>query len=291
MKTHRLVFLSLALGLGGAGLFGLACSSPTTTFNPDSGVGDSGVDSGKDGTSNDGSKPDGNVPDGSTTCTSPVNTSCDIVAQNCAPTEECVEVDDGKGNLGTQCMPAGTGAIPKGGVCTPSQNNPCVKGTTCVSGRCAPACCQGADSVCGNSIPEGFTGQCNINLVDKNNKPLYFACTYNAACKPFGVQPCPTDYTCLVKDVSGTATCSVIFQPPGKAEGVACSNANDCKDGMMCLGAADGGFVCKYTCYKGGGPYFDGGTVDAGPGKGGCQSPKTCQGGITGLPTWLGICQ
>ena len=56
MKTHRLVFLSLTLGLGGAGAFGLACSTSNNQFNPDSGV-DSGVgDSGKDGTPTDGSK-------------------------------------------------------------------------------------------------------------------------------------------------------------------------------------------------------------------------------------------
>jgi hypothetical protein len=294
VKTHRFLLLSSAAILGGFGAFGLACSSPSPAFTPDAGndatTNDSGTnkDSGKDGTPGT----DGSL-DGGGGCTSPVTGECDIVAQNCSGGNECVLIDDGKGNTSTKCEPAGTGAIPKGGVCNSGgSGNPCVKGTTCVSGRCAPACCEGQDSLCGNSIPEGFTGQCNLNVVDQANKPLYRACSYNAACKPFKVQPCPTDYTCIVEDQSGTATCSKIFQPPGKTEGAACTSKNDCQDGMMCLGNADGGFSCKYTCYKGGGPYFDGGAVpDAAPGAGGCKSPKTCQGGIQQLPTWLGICQ
>ncbi len=293
MKTHRLLLLSAAIVIGGAGAFGLACSSPAQTFPTDAGPdvttqGDSGgKDSGKDGTpGTDGST------DGGGGCTSPVNGACDIVAQNCSGNNECVQVLGDAGET-TACLPAGNGAIPKGGVCNPNgSSNPCVKGSSCISGRCAPACCEGQDSLCGNSVPEGFTGACNLNVVDKNNQPLYRACTYNAACKPFHVQACPTDYTCLVSDQSGTASCSKIFQPPGKTEGTACTAANDCQDGMMCLGNADGGFSCKFTCYKGGGPYFDGGTVaDAAPGYGGCKSPKTCQGGIQNLPTWLGICQ
>lgn len=293
MQRHRFIFLSAAVILSGSGLAGLACSSPDPVFTADAGPdATSFTDSGKDSTPpGDGAVKDGGGGDGAiVTCTSPVTGECDIVAQNCTGGNECVLVAAPDGGTATACAAPGNGAIPKGGVCTSSGNNPCIKGTTCVSGRCAPACCDGADSICGSSIPEGFSGQCALDLVDKDNKPLYRVCTYNAVCKPFGVQACPKDYACIVKDQQGTSSCTTIFPPPGKTEGQACNLANDCQDGMMCLGPADGG-ACKFVCYKGGGPYFDGGTVTTPSGKGGCTGPKTCNGAITGLPSWLGICQ
>ena len=281
--------------LAGGGLFGLACSSPSTPPpGPDDAGGDvtTGDGSKPDSTGGDSSKPDSGTDTGVAVCTTnPISGECDLVSQNCTAGNECVVVDVGDGGSGTKCEPVGSGALVKGSTCTASGSNPCVKGSTCISGRCAPACCFGDNSVCGNSIPEGFTGECNMNIVDSNNKTLYSACSYNAACKPFGIQSCPTDYTCLVKDQSGTSTCSSIYQPPGKAEGVACSAANDCKDGMMCLTTGDAGSVCTYVCYKGGGPY-DAGISSGASGKGGCTLlKKTCGGSITGLPTWLGICQ
>ena len=245
------------------------------------------------GTSTDSSKPDSGSPDTGRPPLhhQPRHGECDPVSQNCSAGNECVMVASADGGDTTKCEPVGSGALVKGSTCTASGSNPCVKGTTCISGRCAPACCTGDNTVCGNSVPEGFTGECNLNVVDKNANKLFSACTYNAACKPFGVQPCPTDYTCLVKDQSGTATCSTIFNPPGLAEGATCSSANACKDGMMCLSVGDAGSVCTYVCYKGNGP-FDAGIMTAPSGKGGCTLvKKTCAGGITGLPTWLGICQ
>lgn len=289
---HRVFLLVGGSLLASAGLFGLACSSPTNPFNPGDAGADGTTDTGKpDGTGGDGAKPDSG-PDGTVaTCTDNVKGECDLVTQDCQLGQECAFVNLADGGATTKCEPIGQGALVKGSVCVASGSNPCVKGTTCISGRCAPACCSGDDTPCGNSVPEGFTGECNLNVVDNASVKLYSACTYNAACKPFGVQPCPTDYTCLVKDQSGTATCSPIYQVPGKAEGAACSAANDCKDGMMCLSAGDAGSACTYVCYKGSGP-FDAGIMTAPSGKGGCSLvKKTCGGGVTGLPTWLGICQ
>ena len=273
----------------------MACSSPQPF---------GGNDAGTDGTTNpDGSKPDGSGTDGSKTdggtdgniipsCTDNIEGECNLVSQNCSAGNECVLAAAADGGDTTKCEPVGSGALKAGAACVASGSNPCVKGTTCISGRCAPACCFGDNSNCGNSIPEGFTGECTLNVVDKNSNKLFSACTYNAACKPFGIQPCPTDYACLVKDQSGTSTCTTIYQPPGKVELATCTVANDCKDGMMCLGSPDGGAsTCQYVCYKGGGPY-DAGISSGASGKGGCTLlKKTCAGAITGLPTWLGICQ
>ena len=272
----------------------LACSSPTNTFPADdAGADGTAADTGKtDGALGDGSKPDGGADGTVPSCTDNIEGECNLVSQNCQPGNECVLANSGDGGNTTKCQPIGTGALVKGSTCVASgSSNPCVKGTACISGRCAPACCFGDNSNCGNSIPEGFTGECILNIVDKNDKKLYSACTYNAACKPFGIEACPTDYACLVKDVQGTATCTTIYQPPGKAELAPCTVANDCKDGMMCLGTADGGSICEYVCYKGGGP-FDAGISSGPSGKGGCSLlKKTCTGSITNLPTWLGICQ
>jgi hypothetical protein len=290
---HRAFLLVTGSLLATGGLFGLACSSPS----PIPGVDDAGPDvttgdAKPDGVGPDGSKTDGGTDGSVPVCTTnPIPGTCDLVSQNCQAGNECVMVNSPDGGSSTECQPIGSGALVKGSTCVSGNSNPCVKGTTCISGRCAPACCFGDDSTCGNSVPEGFTGECNLNVVDKAANKLFSACTYNAACKPFGVQPCPTDYTCLVKDTSGTSACSTIFNPPGLAEGASCGSANACKDGMMCISTGDAGSVCTYVCYKGGGP-FDAGISSGPSGKGGCTLlKKTCGGTITGLPTWLGICQ
>ena len=288
---HRAFLLVTGSLLAGSGVFGLACSSSAPPFTGD----DAGLDGSLDALKPDTSTPDSSKPDGADGggpgCTDNIPGPCDLVAQDCPSGNECVSIGTADGGDITACQPNGGGALKKGTACTGGGSNPCVAGTTCISGRCAPACCNGNDSICGDSIPEGFTGLCNISIVDKNAKSLYFACTYNAACKPFGVQPCPNDYACLIKDQSGTATCTTIFQPPGVAENQPCTSANSCKDGMMCLSTGDAGSLCTYVCYKGNGP-FDAGISSAPSGKGGCSLlKKTCGGGITGMPSWLGICQ
>ncbi len=296
---HRFFLLLAGAGLFGAGVLGVACSPKTTGFpGDDAGNGDATTDTGKTdggGGNDSGGGNDGGGTDGSSgPCTTTnIKGECDIVKQDCTGGKECLVAQDDAGTFVTVCGPASTGSIPKGGACTPSQNNPCVKGLECVSGRCGARCCYGDDTPCGNSVPEGYSGACDINVVDSNNNPMYAVCTYSASCKPFGIKGCPSDYTCLVQDSAGTAKCVNIFQPPGKDEGQACGSANDCKDGMMCVGALDGGADnCQWTCYSGGGPY-DAGIQQNGAGKGGCPSQETCksinwQGGT--LPTWLGLC-
>ena len=54
----------------------------------------------------------------------------------------------------------------------------------------------------------------------------------------------------------------------------ACKALNTCKNKGGCK-TGDNGCAQKNSCN----------------GKGGCKLPKTCKGGVTGLPAWLGICQ
>ncbi len=234
--------------------------------------------------------------DGSTgPCTTTTLTgNCDIVAQNCPNGQECdaVQVDGGDQ---AQCVPNTTGNIQEGYACTQSGNtNPCVAGLECIANRCAKPCCFGVDSECGTSHPEGYTGRCETVVNGE-----YAICTYSPSCEPFQVQPCTSGQECAVEDKNGTSICQTIYPTDGGlSEGVKCLYANDCKDGLDCIGALDGGAAtCTYECYVPPGP-FDAGITSLGAGKGGCPNAETCQAvTLTGPdggaenPSWLGLCE
>lgn len=290
---YRVIFLGGSVALGAVGAVGLGCSNkgglPDDDAGTEGGAGDENtVDTGK---------PDGNTDGGvKTPCPSyPIKGECDPVAQNCAGGKECsvVVVDGGPV---TACADPKSGSVPKGGKCSATAD--CVAGTECIplppNGRCTPACCPGSDQACGNSVPEGYIGICAIDVQYVQNNPNAATgrvCNYAADCKPFRIQDCPggtTTQACQVEDMSGSAKCSDIYQPPGKAVGVACMYKNDCADGMLCIGP-QGMAKCMWACYKGGGP-FDAGIAQQPAGKGGCPATKSCSTNIMGLPTWYGVC-
>jgi hypothetical protein len=278
-------------GMFAAGGLFAACSN-----NP--GTGDGGLDSGgSDSTSDSPSTNDGggNKDTGSdgqqVTCEAGVPGTCDIVAQNCPSGQECdpEQLDGGTWDL--HCTSNTTGNITEGYACTAGSSNPCVAGLECISGRCAKHCCFGNDSMCGTAHPEGFQGKCDLT-VTLGTTPGYTVCAYNSACEPFDIQPCGTGQTCLVTDVNGTSSCSML-NGTGYAEKHACMYANDCAPGLGCYGSLDGGASnCQWNCYVPPGPY-DAGIASLPAGQGGCNTPEKCQpinwGGM--LPTWLGICQ
>jgi hypothetical protein len=235
--------------------------------------------------------------DGGGNC-SPANDKCDIVLQNCPAQQECVVGATNK----TICQPVSASEqLPRGrACCSNGQTNPCLPGLQCVggdscidggpqTGRCAPACCEGDDQACGKSDPEGISGQCTLRLVDQDGNELHRVCTYSQACQPYQVQPCTTGQTCIVEDKSGTASCVDLFGA-GKPDRTPCSAANDCNDGLLCLGPGDAG-VCHYACLL---PNttspFDAGVEEGGAGRGGCPSNEKCNLQITGLPDWYGAC-
>jgi hypothetical protein len=142
-----------------------------------------------------------------------------------------------------------------------------------------------ADQPCGTS-QDGLTGICNLTLVNQNMQPIGTVCTYSDLCKPFQVAPCQMGSACLVQDKSGQAKCTQINPMPGLDEGQACKFANECKDGMYCIGS-DGG-ACTWACYLGNGPYDAG--VKNMPGYGGCPVKESCKIMITGFPPYMGAC-
>jgi hypothetical protein len=172
-------------------------------------------------------------------------------------------------------------------------------GSACVDGsaptaRCSPHCCSGDDSLCGSS-PEGFPGHCDLTV--SSGSPavdLFNACTYSAACKPLGVVPCPNGFDCIVSDPQGTASCVGIYAADaaaGYGEGHGCSYANNCQDGMNCIGIGDAGFQCTMLCLvPGSTPPFDAGALGGGPGHGGCTGSKQCRAATAIFPPWLGVC-
>ena len=70
-------------------------------------------------------------------------------------------------------------------------------------------------------------------------------CTYSEACKPFENRAVPMGNVCIVQDMAGTAKC--VVEGPNKGEGQPCGFANDCADGLYCLGTGDGGSVCTWV--------------------------------------------
>jgi hypothetical protein len=287
-----------AAALFAGGALGVACgpNGNGSDGGVDSGNNDGTLpgDSGKDGQSSDGGPGNDAAP---TTCEAGVSGECDIYAQNCPSGKDCEVVGTADGGITLQCV-TNQNAKPEGYACTTSGNNPysgqCVAGTLCVFGRCSKPCC--GNSNCGTSEPEKIQGQCTLKMSFDGNDD-FTACTYASPCEPFHLQACTAGEGCNVLDVNGTASCSEYASgtDAGLAEHKACTNLNDCNDGMGCYGSPDGGpSNCQWNCYnKGqGGPYDSQVAADAGAGYGGCPSGETCQliNWAGSLPAWLGLC-
>jgi hypothetical protein len=243
-----------------------------------------------------------------------VKGACDIVAQDCkAAGTECFEVVGDGGRWTTACVPTTPNArIAKGSPCCPGQPaNPCLPGLECLGelcvadaappGRCAPRCCSGNDSICGTSS-DGFPGHCDTDvtgpLPDGAVQDLFFICSYSEQCRPLRLAPCPQGFGCLVSDNRGTAKCVQIYDPSGPPQGLPegspCIYANECADGMMCLGPTGQQATCRMLCLTPNSqPPFDGGALAGGPGTGGCAVGKTCSAPLdpTQFPPWLSLCQ
>jgi hypothetical protein len=311
MRTHRAATLLACVALaGGATAFSACSSSSSQGFADDAGVDathppiDAPVDVAPDRV--EAAAPfDAAIPiEGG--C-SPINGACDIVLQNCPANKECASAAE----AGTACVAiAPTRHLPRGHVCCASAtDDPCGPGLHCIgprndcngdagaSGRCSPACC--ADDVCGTSDPEGFAGRCDLSIVDGTGKERFKVCDYDPPCRPFHLESCPTNFTCVTQDQYGTSSCIGIYAPTdsgtiptGYTEGMPCDTSNGCADGLACLGAGDAGSTCKWLCLEpNSNPPFDAGPArDGGPGYGGCPAAEKCQGTITGLPLWLLFC-
>jgi len=266
-------------------------------FVPDSPVGDAG---------------DGGIFDsGLVGHCSPVNgPACDLVKQNCKKGTECVLVGDPDAALGatTACLPTQPSENrPVGSTCCPNApSNQCDPGTTCIgnpcvdggapTGECAPACCPatadggaGSDN-CGTS-PEGYVGECNINLINGTGGVLYTACTYSSKCIALGVAPCGPGFECIVENEAGSSECFFITGVDGGSPPGGSCNTSDCAPGLGCidLSMSDGG-TCLWQCHvTGQATPFDAGLLNGTVGHGGCPAGTTCE-GIIGYPAWLGAC-
>lgn len=227
---------------------------------------------------------------------------CDLVLQDCPRSKNGVEqecVVTGSGNtLTTECIVVQTAPkLAQGASCCAGSENPCKPGLTCVgppctqsngikAGRCAPYCCKGDDSTCGASQPEGIAGKCDLSLVEGANA-VGDVCSYRADCRPFGLQPCRPAEICLVDDADAGAHC---LTGTGKKDHERCTFANDCADGLICVGAGDFG-LCRTACIL---PNtttpFDRTALDGGPGTGGCPEEQRCNLSFKDFPAWYGAC-
>jgi hypothetical protein len=310
MTGRRLACLAALLGCGAAGAIVVACS---TGSSPRAGGADAGVpDTASpedDAPSRDAGRGDGPTESSLKGGCEPVEGSCDLVLQGCPSGSQCTAGPLADGGYTAACGPTyGVQHIAAGYACCPPASpagDPCLPGTTCVGdpcvgdaggGRCAPYCCAGDDTPCGVS-PEGFTGHCDLGIVDDAGAPLYDVCEYAPICQPLGLLPCPSGYTCLVEGTTGGAMCSEIYNggAPPVGEGKPCTYDNSCQSGLMCLttSGADGGSVsdCFMLCFTGmGAPPFDAGALGMTPGTGTCDVGKQCASATQIFPPWLGVC-
>ena len=295
-------FLMLLMGgLGAAGAGAAACSSSDTPEDPTEAGAETSTppkEAGQDQTSPPPT--DAATAKESGNCTK-VKGPCDLVLQDCQPGQECVVTRPAGGSFTTTCRAVGASQqLPIGRACCPGATNPCLPGLTCVgddcvdgsapTARCAPACCPGDDTSCGKSDPEGIAGACDITLFS-NSEELHNTCTYKERCKPLRLEPCKPGQACIVEDKVGTSSC---VSSNGLPEGAPCGFLNDCADGMMCFGPADGGAKCRLLCLTpNAATPFDAGALEGGPGRGGCPAGETCNIGLSPqqFPAWLSICR
>ncbi|MBX3189778.1 MAG: hypothetical protein KF819_22325 [Labilithrix sp.] len=290
--------LLAALVVADAGFSIVACSSTSPFDEPSEASAESST---PDGTADAPVQPDGGVD--VTTC-NPVKGPCDLILQDCpdkaGKKQECVVT--GTTTFTTECIAQqASQQLPTGRACCPgtqaNPGNPCLPGLTCVGrpcddaggggGRCSPACCKGDDSICGKSDPEGITGACDLTLVADENQPIHDVCSYRERCKPFQVERCKVNQICLVEDKIGTASCLSSF---GKTNRQPCTFANECADGLICIGGGDAG-QCRTACLTPGSVHpFDASVEEGGPGAGGCPAGEQCRINFTDLPPWYGAC-
>ena len=308
MPGARLAWLTAVVACTAAGAMA-ACSSSSAapSGDVDAGVADTG--GGIDATQVETGSHDAGAESSLKGNCEPVKGTCDLVLQNCEAGSQCVAEQQADASYTATCGPTyAVQHVALGYSCCPpaaADEDPCLPGLKCIGnpcvgdaggGRCVPYCCAGDDTPCGES-PEGFTGHCDVGVVDNAGTPLYDVCEYAPPCKPLGVVPCPSGYTCLVQDTSGDAKCSQIFNggAPPAGEGQPCPYNNSCQPGLMCLTTAgpDGGSAseCLMLCYTGkGAPPFDAGALGMTPGTGTCNAGKQCATATQIFPAWLGVC-
>lgn len=197
---------------------------------------DTGGGTGETGTPTDtGGKPDG----GGSGCRKPEDL-CDMVKQDCPGTDTCV-YDNTQAKA--VCRAQTTGTKLKGESC--ATQNDCDRGLLCQSGKCAPVCCSGDNSVCGAG------GTCNVaNTV--GGATVFYTCSYSDKCNPFKYD-CPAAQVCLFSSEPDSFKCSTPSDgtPLSQAPGAACEFANDCGESQACFKLSTGGDAAGATwkCY------------------------------------------
>lgn len=266
LRRTALVSMMCTLALAGCGDDG---------GRPDTGVADSAVDS----TAPDTAIPDGGVPDGTVADTgTPDSTTADT---GTPPTGMCPVGDcDLLTNAGCEagsacyfaspmmgapaaptCAMAGTGG--DGADCTGIQD--CQEGFVCDNGAgvCRHYCCGGSDTGC----PTGQS--CLVSIVDDMMMPTGVGiCRISDTCDLLAQTGCPDGQACYPGGGDGTVLC---VDAGAAASGAACSFANDCVPGAVCLATDVCASLCNITDMTG------------------CADGETCN-GLTGAPEGVGVC-
>ncbi len=209
---------------------------------------------------------------------------CDLLTQDCPAGQTCSVRATDAGPLETYCIDFGDGTKGLGEAC--ASHGECGAPLRCMMYKCTRPCCTNMeDPIC------GVAGDCDYQFSIAGAKAFMF-CTFPPPCTLWaGDCPAAGPETDCHPDNDGQFSCSSPNYNPdaGSTLGQPCSYLNDCQDSQHCIyesGASAG--TCRWLCKfdDSGGPST--GTVGGPPGKGGCDSGKTCKAFNT--PSWLGYC-
>lgn len=246
---------------GGGRDTGPADTGTVDSATPDTSVPDGGV---PDGTPGDSSTPDSTTPDTGVPPTGMCPAGdCDLLTNaGCEAGNACYFAAPAMGEAAVPtCAPAGTGG--DGDACTMIQD--CQEGFVCDNGAgvCRHYCCDGADTGC----PTGQS--CLVSIVDDMMMPTGVGiCRIPDTCDLLAQTGCTDGQGCYPGGGDGTVLC---VGAGTAASGEACSFANDCVPGAVCLATNTCATLCNTTDMTG------------------CADGDTCN-GLTGAPEGVGVC-
>jgi len=271
IKVDKRVLLALGMGLLLTAGCGDDSSRPADSGTPrDTSVADTGVVL-MDGSIDTGTTPTdsgidtGTIPGDGGTGMCPSG-ACDILSNvGCGTGEGCYFASSGP-DAGPAPVCATAGTAGDGAACTALQD--CQEGFLCDTGAgiCRHYCCDNSDTGC----PLGQ--RCSVTLVDAAGHPTGVGfCRLPDTCDLLAQSGCPSGQSCYPSGGDGV---SCTASSDNAVEGASCMFANVCAGGLICVNTPG---VCAKLCDRdmAGGPT--------------CATGQTC-GGVTGLPTNVGVC-
>lgn len=206
------------------------CTYPSFTFDGAGGLGTGGAttsstshSSSSATTSSTGSGGTGGMPP----------KMCNVVSQDCGPSERCTLVEPDKAITG--CVAVSGAPLSSYDAC-PGGDHDCPKGTWCDgrTGVCMPFCASKSDCASGqNCVSASYDGS-----------PITSVKVCVSHCEPVSADPCGTGATCAYDTSVLSFDC---FTSGNIHWADMCMHAADCERGLVCVGSSSSA-DCRYWC-------------------------------------------